>query len=92
MASANERSKADSTITMRLSRGTRKLIDDAASAQGKSRTEFVIESARLSAIDVLLNRRLFDLDAAQSEAIVEMLAKPPPPNEALRALMTAKAP
>lgn len=92
MASASNRSKADSVITMRVSRGTRELIDSAASAQGKTRTEFVIESARTNAIDVLFDQRLFTLDAEQSDAIAEMLANPPPPNDALRALMAAKAP
>ncbi|GAA0328021.1 DUF1778 domain-containing protein [Sphingomonas oligophenolica] len=92
MASAADRPKSDTTITMRLPARTRDLIDSAAASQGKSRTEFMVESARLHAVDVLLDQRVFTLDPEQSRALAEALAKPPRPNAALRALMASKAP
>jgi uncharacterized protein (DUF1778 family) len=92
MATVAGRPKADSTITMRLPARTRELIDSAAAVQGKSRTEFMVESARLHATDVLLDQRVFALDAAQSVALVEALAEAPKANEALRKLMRGKAP
>lgn len=92
MASVHGRPKADSTITMRLATRTRDLIDSAAAALGKSRTEFMVESARAQAIDVLLDQRMFVLDDEQSAALDEILTNPPPPNEALRALMASKPP
>jgi len=42
--------------------------DDAAQAAGKSRSEFIIESARQSAMDVLLDQRFFTLDARRFAA------------------------
>ena len=92
MATVIERPKSDATITMRLPARTRELIDTAAAAQGKSRTEFMVESARLHAIDVLLDQRVFTLDPDQSAALAEILATPPRPNDQLRDLMRAASP
>lgn len=82
--------KKRATVTMRLRRDTRDLIDQAAAADGKSRTEFVIESARRRAIDVLLDRRLFALAGTDADAVAAILAGPPPPAPALKALLAAR--
>ena len=66
---------------------TRRLIDDAAAILGKTRTEFMIDSARSLAIDVLLDQRLFVLDAERYEAFVHALDNPPAPGPKLRALL-----
>jgi uncharacterized protein (DUF1778 family) len=92
MAKALERQKADTTITMRLPFQTRDLIDRAAASVDKSRTEFVLESARLRAVDVLLDQRVLHLDDAASKAFVEMLDSPHQPVEALRKLIASKSP
>lgn len=92
MTALAERPKADATITMRISVRTRDLIDSAAAVEGKTRTEFVLESARLHAIDVLLDQRVFVLDPEQSAAFAEVLENPPKPNDALKALIKRKAP
>jgi len=89
---AKARPKADSSITMRIPAQTRELIDTAAASLGKSRTEFVLDSARQHAVDVLLDRRVFNLDPVASEAFVQALAAPVEPNEALRTVMRSKAP
>jgi uncharacterized protein (DUF1778 family) len=92
MATVAERPKADATITMRIPARTRELIDSAAAVQGKSRTEFMVESARLHAVDVLIDQRVFTLDADQSGILADVLANPPKANDALRDLMRSKAP
>ena len=46
------------TINLRIEAQTRHLIDDAAAVLGKTRTEFMIDSARAQAIDVLLDQRV----------------------------------
>lgn len=92
MPASAERPKADATITMRVPVRTRDLIDSAAAIEGRTRTEFMLESARLHAVDVLLNQRIFALDAEQSAAFAAALDSPPKPNDALRALMTRPAP
>jgi uncharacterized protein (DUF1778 family) len=92
MAALMERQKADTTITMRLPAQTRELIDRAAATVDKSRTEFVLESARQRALDVLLDQRVFNLDEAESEAFAQALDSPPAPVDALRKLFKSKAP
>lgn len=84
--------KADTSITMRVASTTLDLIDSAAHALGKSRTEFMLESARRQAEDALLDRRVFVLDADAFDAFTGALADPPPPNAALLGLMKRKAP
>lgn len=75
------------TINLRVSKRTRELIDTAAAAVGKSRTEFMLESARQHATDVLLDQRLFVLDPEQYDAFVRVLDHPPPAGPHLKALM-----
>jgi uncharacterized protein (DUF1778 family) len=78
------------TINLRVSEKTRYLIDSAAAVAGKSRTEFMLDSARQHAIDVLLDQRLFVLEPDQYDAFVAALDNPPPPDEKLIALMRRK--
>ena len=92
MAPLAQKPKADKQIQMRIQPQIRDLIDSAAAALGKSRTEFMIEVARERAVDVLLDQRYFELDEEQSAAFIEALTRPPKPNEALKALMRSKAP
>jgi len=86
------RPKADATITMRIPEQTRELIDRAAAALGKSRTEFVLESARQHAVDVMLDQRVFHLDEQASAAFMDALAAPIKSDEALKALFARKSP
>lgn len=78
------------SINLRIEAQTRQLIDDAAAALGKTRTEFMIESARTQAIDVLLDQRLFVLDPDRYDAFVEALDNPPAPGPRLRTLLRRK--
>lgn len=78
---------AKGSINLRIETQTRQMIDDAAAIQGKTRTEFMIESARSLAIDVLLDQRLFVLDDARYDAFVHALDNPPAPGPKLRALL-----
>jgi uncharacterized protein (DUF1778 family) len=91
-ASSTVKARRDTTINLRLPEKVKNLIDAAAAALGKTRTEFVIESAKQDAIDVLLDRRLFELDADQWDAFMRALDNPPLPNEHLRKLMARKPP
>jgi len=75
------------TINLRIETRTRQLIDDAAAILGKTRTEFMIESARRQAIDVLLDQRLFVLDADRYDAFMHALDNPPAPGPKLRSLL-----
>jgi uncharacterized protein (DUF1778 family) len=78
---------AKGSISLRIEPQTRQIIDDAAALLGRTRTEFMIETARRQAIDVLLDQRLFVLDPSRYDAFTEALDNPPPPGPKLRALL-----
>ena len=75
------------SINLRIEAGTRQIIDEAAAALGKTRTEFMIDAARQEAIDVLLDQRLFALNDAPYDLFAKALDNPPAPGPKLRALM-----
>ena len=89
VAVAERSSTADTkgTINLRIETQTRRLIDDAAAILGKTRTEFMIESARRQAIDVLLDQRLFVLDPERYDAFIHALDNPPASGPKLRSLL-----
>jgi uncharacterized protein (DUF1778 family) len=75
------------SINLRMETQTRRLIDEAAAVLGKTRTEFMVESARNVAIDVLLDQRLFVLDPERYDAFLQALDNPPAPGPKLRKLL-----
>ena len=75
------------SINLRIEAGTRQLIDDAAAVLGKTRTEFMVEIARRQAIDVLLDQRLFGLDAKRYDSFMRALDNPPAPGAKLKSLL-----
>jgi uncharacterized protein (DUF1778 family) len=82
----------DLSINLRISQNQRDLIDRAATLQGKSRSEFMLDSAYQKAQDVLLDRCLFDVDEQRFQQFLDRLDAPVMPNENMRKLLTAKAP
>lgn len=79
--------EAKGSINLRIDASTRQLIDAAAAILGKTRTEFMTESARRQAIDVLLDQRLFVLDSKRFDTFMQMLDNPPAPGPKLRSLL-----
>lgn len=88
--SASIREPHDAKINIRMSEMTKMLIDKAATVLGKSRSEFITESARQHAVDVLLDQRLFVLNPDDFAKFEEALDNPPPPSDKLKALMRRK--
>lgn len=82
----------DRAITIRASRRQRDLIDRAAAALGKSRSDFMLESACREAEQVLLDRTFFRLDADAFARFQALLDQPPPPSPAVRGLLSREAP
>ena len=70
------------------------MIDRAAKATGKTRTDFILDSAARAAEDALLDRRMFCLDEADYQAFVAALDAPPQPEAVakLRKLLAEPAP
>ena len=79
-------------MPIRVRKEDRDLIDRAADLLGKSRSEFVLETARREAQTVLAEQTVFKLDAKQWNAFIEALDAPPKDNAGLRDLFRRKAP
>jgi uncharacterized protein (DUF1778 family) len=79
-------------INLRASRRQKSIIDRAAHALGRSRSEFMLESACREAESVLLDRRYFELSDDAFRRFTAMLDAPPADNPKLRRLLNTKAP
>jgi uncharacterized protein (DUF1778 family) len=80
------------SINLRIDATSRELIDRAAEALGKNRSEFMLEVARREAASVLLDLRLFQLDDPKYQRFTEALDAPPRENPRLRKLLATEAP
>jgi uncharacterized protein (DUF1778 family) len=87
-----DRAARDVSINLRASRKQRSLIDRAAEALGKTRSDFMLESSCREAEAVLLDRRYFVLDAEAFRKFEAMLDAPPVVNPRLRRLLAERAP
>lgn len=79
-------------INLRADEPRRALIDRAAEAVGKNRSEFMLDAATREATAVLLDRRFFQLDPRAFKRFVAALDAAPADNPRLRKLLTTKAP
>ena len=86
------RATRDVNINLRASQKQRSLIDRAAEALGRNRSDFMLEASCREAESVLLDRRYFALDAETFKAFTAMLDSPRAPNPRLRRLLAEKAP
>lgn len=82
----------DETINLRATQGQKTLIDRAADALGRNRSDFMLETVCREAQSVLLDRRYFALTDADFKRFNAMLDKPPASNPRLRRLLQTKAP
>jgi uncharacterized protein (DUF1778 family) len=80
------------TINLRASRRQKALIDQAAEALGRSRSDFMLDTVCREAEAVLLDRRYFTLTGDAFKRFTAMLDKPPKDNPKLRRLLETKAP
>ena len=80
------------TINLRVNRSQKTLIDRAAQALGRNRSDFMLESACREAEAVLLDRRYFALPEEDFKHFTAMLDKPTASNPRLARLLKTKAP
>jgi uncharacterized protein (DUF1778 family) len=83
--------RRDAVINVRVPTKLRDLIDRAAEVLGKTRSDFILESARKHAIDVLLDQRLFSLDSKKYDEFLRVLDQPAEPNARLKKLFASKS-
>lgn len=80
------------TLNLRIKAEERSLIDRAAKARGKNRTDFVLEAARNAAEETLLEQSLILLTPAAYVRFLDRLDAPPKPNPSLRKTLQARQP
>jgi uncharacterized protein (DUF1778 family) len=80
------------TLNIRIKPEERSLIDRAAKARGKNRTDFVLEAARMAAEEALLDQAIIAASPEAYAAFLTRLDMPPEPNERLRKTMQTPAP
>ncbi|ABE65159.1 CopG-like DNA-binding (plasmid) [Nitrobacter hamburgensis X14] len=93
MAQARKKdTKSRSLINLRVSPEDRRLIDRAATATGKNRSEFMLNAARFAAEEALLDKVLFRVDAKTYDGLIAYLDEPPSADANLRKLMQTTPP
>src|SRR5437588_10558818 len=91
-ARMKDRTGRDAVINLRASQRQKLLIDRAAEALGRSRSDFMLDTACREAESVLLDRRYFTLSADDFKKFAAMLDRPPKDNPRLRRLLQTRAP
>jgi len=81
-----------STLNIRIKPEVRGLIDEAARAVGKNRTDFIIDAVRRAAEDALLDRTLITVSPEAYQEFLARLDSPAGPNERLLKTMRTRAP
>lgn len=92
MPTSNTASGKRDTLNLRIKPEERSLIDRAAKARGKNRTDFVLDAARQAAEEALLDQTIFCASPDAYAAFLARLDMPPEPNERLRRTMQTPAP
>jgi len=92
MISTNTDQPKRETLNIRIKPEERGLIDRAAKARGKNRTEFVLEAARIAAEEAIMDQAVISVTPEAYQAFLDQLDLPPKPNERLRKTMQAPAP
>jgi uncharacterized protein (DUF1778 family) len=92
MSVSQRRGAKRDTLNIRIRPEVRGLIDRAAEAVGKTRTDFVLDAARQAAEEALLDRTMLALSSKAYAEFVARLDAPPKPNARLRRTMTTPAP
>lgn len=78
-------------VNLRVRGDTRSLIDRAAKAHGKSRSDFMIDAARRAAEDALLDQTLVRVDQETYDYFLKVLDQPPS-GKGFERLMQARKP
>ena len=92
MIHSNTHSARRETLNIRIKPNEKGLIDRAARAKGKNRTDFILDAARVAAQEALLDQAII---TTNPEAYAEFLARldmPPKQNKRLQQTMQTPAP
>ena len=89
---AQSRKLRAENINLRVTRNQKALIDRAATALGRNRSDFMLDAACQEAESVLLGQRYFVLTDSDFKKFTAMLDKPPASNPRLERLLRTNAP
>ena len=92
MHAIDEQPSKRQTLNIRIKPEERGLIDRAARASGKTRTDFILDAARRAAENTLLEQTLIRVGPDAFGAFLARLDAPPQPNERLRKTMQTPPP
>ncbi|MGD0680414.1 MAG: DUF1778 domain-containing protein [Terracidiphilus sp.] len=92
MAIAQQEKSKRETLNLRIKPELRGLIDRAAEATGRNRTDFMLNAARHAAEDALMDRTVLTVNAKAYAAFLARLDAPPQPNARLRRTLETAAP
>lgn len=91
MAGKNATDTQKRPVNLKVREDIRVLIDRAARARGKTRSDFMIDAARRAAEDALLDQTLVQVDPDSYEHYLAVLDQPPS-GEGFARLMSAPKP
>src|SRR5689334_11974400 len=80
------------TLNLRIPTTERNLIDQAAAATGKTRTDFILSAARRAAEDALLDRAILSVSPEAYARFLARLDAPAKPNARLKKTLRARVP
>lgn len=67
-----------------MSPETKALLQKAADLEGRTLTDFVVATVQAEALRVIEQHQALKLSSEESQAFVDALLNPPPPNDALQ--------
>lgn len=80
------------TLNLRIKPEVRGLIDRAAKARGKNRTDFILDAARNAAEETLLDQALLVVSPDAYAEFIACLDRSPAPNPRLQKTLQSSAP
>lgn len=92
MSTVTEAPARRETLNIRIKPEERGLIDRAAKARGKNRTDFILDAARLAAEEALLDQAVIVADPDAYALFLARLDRPVQANERLKKTMQTAAP
>lgn len=84
MSTANPATAKNARLEARITAEQKRLIERAAAYEGRTVSDFVVTSVHEAAKTVVQEHELLRLNERQSLMLVDLLLKPPEPNETLR--------
>lgn len=92
MPATNSVSVKREILNLRIEAAERELIDRAAKARGKNRTDFVLEAVRAAVEEALIDQHIIMADPEAYQEFLTGLDQAPEPNAALRKTMQTPSP